>query len=205
MPDLFVGRHAGIRLGQSGFGSPGAPTEGTVIAWMWLTGTAGAGAPLEVRIADPSVLAVVLLCGQQTLRSEVKAGVASFLDLPDTACTVDLVRRSGKIDAPGQWSCTLDACAQDDVHHAVITNSAKRVNVVLTTPLPAGTQLEVNCPDGSYRERKSPVENTATFDGVPSEECALLFKGGTPAKYSPVKYGTYYCSLTSSTAVCTLK
>ena len=75
----------------------------------------------------------------------------------------------------------------------------------MTTAMPIGSAVEVNCPDGIYRERRTLDENTATFDKVPSQECTLLFKGGVPAKYAPLKYGTYYCSLTGATAVCTLQ
>ena len=116
-----------------------------------------------------------------------------------------MIRPAGMIGAPGRYTCDADRCVQQDVHHLPISDAAQRVNIVLTTPMPAGTSLEVNCPDGVYRERRLVTENTAIFDKVPTQECTLLFKGGVPAKYSPLKYGTYYCSLTAATAVCTLQ
>jgi hypothetical protein len=167
-----------------------------------LASLALADAPLEISVADTRVSEVVLTCGGNTLRAPVKSGVASFASAP-SGCTVDLVRRAGTITSAGKWACTADSCAQEDVHHTPISDAPKRVNVVVTTPMPSGTILEVDCPDGSYRERRPLEENTAVFDSVPSEDCILLFKGGVPAKYQPLKYGTFYCSLTGATAVCT--
>jgi hypothetical protein len=167
-----------------------------------LASLALADAPLEITVTDARVSEVVLTCGANTLRSPVKGGIASFATAPN-GCTVDLVRRAGTISSAGKWTCTADSCSQSDVNHPPLTDAAKRVNVVVTTAMPSGTLLEVDCPDGTYRERHPLQDNTAVFDAVPSEDCWLLFKGGTPAKYQPLRYGTYYCSLTGATAVCT--
>lgn len=160
-------------------------------------------APLELKIEDPKVRTVVLKCGADEMRADVKGGIASF-PRAYSGCEVTMIRPAGTIGAPGRYTCDLDRCAQEDVHHLPISDAPQRVNVVLTTPMPAGTSLEVNCP-GGYRERQTVTENTAIFDRVPTQDCTLLFKGGVPAKYSPLKYGTYYCSLTGPTAVCTLQ
>jgi hypothetical protein len=170
---------------------------------VWWVGAALAqNAPLEITVTDPKVHTVVLTCGRERLESAVRAGVAVFASAP-SGCAVEMIRTGGHIAGPGKWTCGLDSCAQDDVHHLPVSDAPKRVNVIVSTPMPAGTGLEVACADGSYRERRTLVENTATFDGVPSEDCTLLFKGGVPAKYQPLKYGTWYCSLTGATAVCT--
>jgi hypothetical protein len=68
--------------------------------------------------------------------------------------------------------------------------------------------IEVVCMDG-YRQR-SPMKTTADsvsgvarIGGLRSAQCRLLFKGGTPATYSPVVPGTSYdCRVVGSTAVC---
>ena len=175
-----------------------------MLIWFLATALAADSSPLELSIEDPKVTAVVLNCGSEEMRAEVRSGVASF-PRAYSGCNVTMIRSGGTITSPGRWTCTLDRCVQDDVHHLPISNAPQRINVVLTTTMPAGTSVEVNCPDGVYRERRVLTENTAVFDRVPSQECTLLFKGGVPAKYSPLKYGTYYCSLTAATAVCTLQ
>lgn len=173
---------------------------------FWLTAAALAAdtAPLQLLVEDPRVRAVRLTCDGVDQEAPVKDGVASFARASN-GCSVTMIRSGGTITSPGRWTCTLDTCVQEDVHHLPVSDAAQRVNVIVTTPMPAGTGLEVNCPDGQFRERVTLTENTAVFDHVPSQECTLLFKGGVPAKYAPLKYGTYYCSLTGATAVCTLQ
>ena len=156
---------------------------------------------LEISVADPMVIAVVLECADGSHKAVVKNGRATMEQVPQ-GCTVHMIRKGGVIDAPGKWSCTLDACKQDDVDHREVTDANGRVNVVVTSPLPTGSFLELTC-SGGYRVRADIDLNTAVFDGVPQEECTLHFKGGVPAKYRPVRWGTFYCGLSGSTAVCT--
>jgi len=161
-------------------------------------------APVEVKITDPSVVAMVLDCGDgNTLKATVRDGVAKFMEVPHSKCEVNMIRKTGYIDEPGMWTCGFDSCTQDDVHHAVLTNEDGRVNVVAVDQ-PLGASLELNCPSG-YRERVQIVDNTATFLGVPQEQCILMYKGGVPARYSGMGWGTWYCSVAGSSAVCTKK
>jgi len=170
-----------------------------------LLSTAWASAPLEIRVADGRVKEVILHCGATEMRAAVRGGLATFPTAPNAACTVEMLRDGGRIDSAGQWTCTLDACALDDVHHLPISNAANRVNIVMTTPVQPGTSLEITCGSTGQRERLAVVENTVTFDGVRSEDCTLQTKGGMPGRFAPLKYGTYYCSLTANTLVCTLR
>ena len=158
-------------------------------------------APLEVRVEDPSVTAVLLDCGGDSqMKAKVHSGVAEFFQVPDTACQVLLLRKTGIIDQPGKWECSSDGCTQADVHHKDIVNAAGRVNVVVPNLQPGAT-LELTCPDG-YRKRASVEQNTAIFEGVPDDRCTVLFKGGVPARYSPISEGTWYCQISGVTAVC---
>ncbi|MBA2320281.1 MAG: hypothetical protein H0V89_03910 [Deltaproteobacteria bacterium] len=171
----------------------------------WLLSVAWASSPIEIAIADPKVTEVILHCGAEELRATVRGGMVSFPNAPASTCTLEMLRDGGKIDSAGKWVCTLDNCTREDVHHLPISNAPNRVNIVLTTSVQPGTGLEITCPSTGQRERLPVVENTVTFDGVRSEDCTLQTKGGMPGRYSPVKYGTYYCSLTANTLVCTLR
>lgn len=164
---------------------------------------AEARAPLEIEVTDPKVLAVVLECGRETMKSMVKEGVATFPEAPRNTCTVNFVRKSGTLNQPGRWICGLDGCTQEDVHHREISDAVGRINVVMTREIDASASLELTCSGSGYRERRNIEENTAVFDNVPDEDCLLLFKGGVPARYNRIRWGTYYCSLTGTTAVCT--
>jgi serine/threonine-protein kinase len=63
--------------------------------------------------------------------------------------------------------------------------------------------VELICTAGSYRKRNSFIGGVATFGGVPGGVCTLYFKGGIPAKFSPVTRGrSYNCSIIGTTAVC---
>lgn len=159
-------------------------------------------APLEIKVTDPAVIAVVLECGSVTHKSLVRLGVASFGEAPKSACEVTFVRKSGVVGGPGKWTCGLDDCVQEDIHFREVTNAPGRANIIVSAAVDPSAQLEVTCPNG-YRERASIIENVATFDGLPSEACVLHFKGGTPARYNGLRSGTYQCSLTGTTAVCT--
>lgn len=62
---------------------------------------------------------------------------------------------------------------------------------------------ELVCTAGSYRKRNSFSGGVATFGSVPGGVCTLYFKGGIPAKFSPVTRGrSYNCSIIGTTAVC---
>jgi hypothetical protein len=161
-----------------------------------------ANAPLELQIADSRVVAVVLECGANTEKAVVKNGVATFPAVPKASCTVNFIRKSGTITGPGLWNCTLDTCTQEDVHHAPVTDADGRLNVIITGGAEGSMSLELTCPSG-YRERAAIQENTAVFNAVPKEDCMLLFKGGVPARYNHIGWGTYSCALTGTTAVCT--
>jgi hypothetical protein len=172
---------------------------------IWFAAAAWAVAPLEIKVADAKVTVVILHCGGETMQADVRAGVASFPTAPSVACQVEFRRDGAKIDSAGQWTCSLDNCTLDDVHHLPISDASGRVNVVLTTPVPPGMSLEITCPSTGQRDRLPVVENTVTFNGVQSEDCTLQTKGGMPGRYSPLKFGTYYCSLAANTLVCTRK
>ncbi len=176
----------------------------SLLATLLLSATAQAAAPLSITVTDKQVLAVVLDCGGgNTMKAIVRAGRADFSEVPPGACTVDFVRKSGTISGPGEWTCGLDGCTQEDVQHLEIEDADGRLNVV-TTGLPESTTLELKCPNG-HRERASIKVNTASFYNVPKEACTLYFKGGVPAKYNPLNWGTYYCALSDTTAVCSKK
>ena len=170
--------------------------------WTLLLAFAAANdAPLEVKVDDPSVTAVLLDCGGESqMRASVSGGVAQFPQVPDTSCQVLMLRKTGVIDQPGKWECTADGCTQQDVHHKDIVNAAGRVNVVVPNLQPGAT-LELTCPDG-YRRRSAVEQNTAIFEDVPDDRCTVLFKGGIPARYSPISEGTWYCQISGVTAVC---
>lgn len=169
-----------------------------------LTQLATAGAPLEVRVDDPNVVALLLDCGGASqLKANVVDGLAKFPQVPQAQCTVNTLRKGGTIDKPGKWTCGLDECKLDDVHHLDVLNADGRINVILPG-MHKGAWLEVSCPDG-WRSRADLVENTATFEGVPDDRCTMHVKGGVPARFDPISWGTWYCSLTGTTAVCSKK
>lgn len=171
---------------------------------LLLANQAVASAPLEVAVSDPNVVAMILDCGGATqLRANVVDGKASFPQVPATECEVHLLRKGGKIDKPGKWTCDLDSCSLDDVHHLDVMNADGRINVILPG-LHKGAQVEIQCPDG-WRGRGELIENTATIEGVPDDKCTLNLKGGVPARFSPITWGTWYCQLTGTTAVCSKK
>ena len=169
-----------------------------VLVWL-LTGLAMA-AVLEIEVPDPQVVAVVLECADGTYKAVVKDGLATFDRRPE-ACSVNFIRRAGTIDLPGRWVCDLAGCKMKDVHHRPVTNADGRINIIAATPLAGGAWLELNCGTG-FRARADVLENTAVFEGVPREDCILNFKGGAPAKFKPVTWGTYQCTLDDTTALC---
>lgn len=167
----------------------------------WTIALAAEAATLEITVADPLVTALVLECQDGTFKAVVKNGLATLEQVPQ-GCTVNMIRRSGTIDEAGRWTCTLDKCTHQEVAHQEVSDAPGRVNVILTTDLPAGASLELTCSDG-FRSRVDISLNTAVFESVPDEECTLFFKGGVPAKFRPIRAGTWSCGLSGTTAVCT--
>lgn len=171
-----------------------------MIAWLGLA-TAHAQSALEITVSDPLVTAVVLECADGVHKGVVRDGVVTF-DLRPAGCTVNMVRRSGTVDAPGRWACTLDKCTHEEVQHQPVTDAPGRVNVITTIELPKGASFELTC--STYRQRADITLNTAVFEGVPeADDCTLFFKGGVPARFHPIHPGTWSCGLTGSVAVCT--
>ena len=82
--------------------------------------------------------------------------------------------------------------------------SAGRGTVIVTiADASQARAVELDCGSGSYRTRKSFAGGVAKFSGVPGSNCALYFKGGIPAKFTPVRAGkSYSCSIIGTTAVC---
>jgi hypothetical protein len=61
--------------------------------------------------------------------------------------------------------------------------------------------VEVICP--STRLRGSFSGGVASIPGVPGEDCSIMFKGGPPAQYKPVKGGqSVSCTFVGTTASC---
>ncbi|MEQ1504208.1 MAG: hypothetical protein ABMB14_18340 [Myxococcota bacterium] len=168
--------------------------------WGWFA-VAARAATVEVQVPDPLVTTIELRCTDRTYTAEVRDGRASFEHVPDQ-CQVFLIRKSGTITATGKWTCTLDACRQDEVQHRPVTDAPNRINVIVTTALPPGAALELTCNDG-FRIRSDVVTNTAVFESVPDQECTLFFKGTVPAKFRPIRAGTWSCALSGTTAICT--
>ena len=171
------------------------------LATLILGSVAYATAPLTITVPDDKVVAVVLDCGGgNTKKALVKNGKAEYLEVPPGSCSVVFVRNSGTITGAGEWTCDLDGCKQQDVHHLALTDADGRLNVVVSG-VPPSTALELHCPSG-HRERTPVQENTVIFDAVPNEPCTLFFKGGVAGRYHPLTWGTYYCTLSGTVAVC---
>lgn len=168
---------------------------------MWLLVGLAHASTFEIQVTDPAVTSVILKCKTGTYDAEPKSGLVTFEHLPD-GCQVYMVRKSGLIDATGVWSCGLDSCKREEVRHQPVTDGAGRVNVIVTTELPPGAALELTCSNG-FRVRANVVVNTAVFEAVPDEECTLFFKGSVPARFRPIRAGTWSCGLAGTTAVCT--
>ncbi len=63
--------------------------------------------------------------------------------------------------------------------------------------------LEVTCPSGFRKRASISPGGSSTLADVPTESCVLHFKGGTPARFSPVSGGqSISCYIQGSTAVC---
>jgi serine/threonine protein kinase len=83
-------------------------------------------------------------------------------------------------------------------------SSAGRGSVIVKLPDSAQSSgVELVCASGAYRLRKSFAGGVASFSGVPGGSCTLYFKGGIPAKFTPVTAGrSYTCNIIGTTAVC---
>jgi hypothetical protein len=66
------------------------------------------------------------------------------------------------------------------------------------------TAAEVLCPSG-LRQRAAITDGTATIDGLPAESCAINFKGGPPAMFTPITAGSWSCSYVGTTMSCSLR
>ena len=169
---------------------------------MWLLALIPAALaidPLVITVADPAVTEVMLTCDGKTHRAAVVDGVASFTFRPGK-CEVSLLTKTGTIDGPAKYACDRRGCAELDVIHRDVGDAAGRLTVVITDD--STRLLEIKCTSG-YRARANVETNTAVFEGVPDEDCDLLWKGSsTPTKAFRLRSGTYYCSATGGTGVC---
>jgi hypothetical protein len=177
-----------------------APEE-PVLSMLLATMTSAWAAPLEIQISDPQIVSVVLECTDGTYRSVVKDGLARFERKPEN-CTVNIIRRAGVIDEPGEWRCDAQSCSMKDVFHRPVENADGRVNIILSKEAAPGSWMELQCASG-YRNRAEIDQNTSTFDGVPRGEiCTLFLKGGAPLRYKPIEWGTHQCTVDVSTMNC---
>lgn len=75
--------------------------------------------------------------------------------------------------------------------------------IVKLTDASQARAVELICGAGSYRKRQPFAAGVTKFGGVPGGQCTLYFKGGIPAKFTPVSRGrSYNCSIIGQTAVC---
>jgi len=171
-----------------------------LLAWLLiLLDPASAADPVQIDITDPSARKVVLDCEGKIIEAPVRNGKVSFTQA-NGKCEVMLLSRVGVLDGPAQYTCGQDGCVQRDVIHKDIVEADNRITVVITDS--STTLLELICPSG-YRQRSRVETNTAVFDNVPTEDCNLLWKGGSiPAKARKLRTGTWYCQATSGTGVC---
>jgi hypothetical protein len=133
-------------------------------------------------------------------RLPVKNGLASLPDLPGK-CKVSMLRPSGEIDVAGKYTCTPDDCILAQFDHKPVSDGPGKINIILAPSVTANA-VELTCPSG-FRNRAAVERRTALFEGVPREDCGLMFKGGPPLRYRPLDWGTYTCSVTVSTVICT--
>ena len=158
-------------------------------------------APLTVKVAEPRAVVVVLDCGGVKTQAPVVKGVAEFAAVPTGSCSVHLVQSLGTIDDAGDWSCVPGACTQEALDYIATSDAPGTVNVLLTDA-PPHHQLELACVDGS-RAREEIVNHTVVFRSVPDTDCTLVYKGGPPVQFSPMRWGTWRCQVDGSQAICT--
>ena len=63
------------------------------------------------------------------------------------------------------------------------------------------SSIEVICPSG-FRQRAALSDGVATLAGLPAEPCAVSFKGGPAARFSPLTAGIWRCQYTATTMLC---
>ncbi len=168
--------------------------------WLLASWTTASAQSLQIEVADPSVSTVLLACDDGERRADVVDGIAAFMRAPQ-GCRVHLLQEVGHIDAPGRWRCTDTRCALVDVDHRPVSDADGRINVIANTDLPASASFELSCA-GGHRQRQRIAQNVAVFDDVPASDCTLLLKGGVPAKFQPMTWGTYTCGLSGSAMIC---
>jgi hypothetical protein len=159
------------------------------------------GAPLPVKVTEPRAVVVVLDCGGVKTQAPVVKGVAEFATVPTGACTAHLVQALGTIDDAGAWNCVPGTCSQQDLSYLTTSDAPGTVNVLLTDD-PPHQQLEIACVDGT-RIRGDITNHTVVFQSVPDTDCTLLYKGGPPVQFSPIRWGTWRCQVDGSQAICT--
>lgn len=63
--------------------------------------------------------------------------------------------------------------------------------------------VEVSCSGSGFRKRAPLVNGQVDLGLVPVDDCALYFKGGAPAQFSPVSGGqSLSCKMVATTALC---
>lgn len=156
-------------------------------------------APIEIKVTDSKVTELELDCGGTKRRIAVKSGLAVVPDLPGK-CRVSMIRPSGMIEIAGKYTCTPEDCTLAQFDHAPTSDSPGRINIILA-PSVVANGVELTCPSG-YRNRAVVERRTAVFEGVPQQDCMMIFKGGPPLRYQPLGWGTYTCQVSGSTVLC---
>jgi hypothetical protein len=156
-------------------------------------------APIEIKVTDSKVVELELDCGGTKRRVPVKSGLAVVPDLPGK-CKVSMIRPSGMIEIAGKYTCSPDDCTLAQFDHKPTSDSPGRINIILA-PSVVANGVELSCPSGT-RLRATVDRRTAVFDGVPAEDCMMMFKGGPPLRYQPLSHGTYTCQISGSTVLC---
>lgn len=165
-----------------------------------LATAAFADAPLQITVPE-NATKVVLVCATRTVEAVPVHGLATFAEAP-ADCTVNVSYSIGKTSGSGIFTCTeTGGCTMNDVPHAPISDASGRINVVISGAYDT-KWFEMSCNNSAYRERGDIADNTTVFNAVPTGECTLYFKGGTPAQYRGIGAGSWRCSLTGTTAVC---
>lgn len=167
----------------------------------------GAASADDLVVSVPSSVDVVQLqCGPESYEQRVPRSVGPTADVrfpirPGRPCEVTFVRNVGSLTQLGNWSCSEDRCSEvvEDVG-PVEQLAPGEVKIIAAAALPHPT-VELTCRSG-FRQRAPVSDHIARFSAVPDEECELFFKGGAPYHFRPLRWGTWYCSVVSSTLVC---
>jgi len=159
---------------------------------------AQAGVPLVIKVESGVELVTIACSDGHVQTEEVKNGSVS-LDLLPKNCVISATRRIGMVNSPGEWTCNVRGCSLDVPPHKEVADADGRINLIFLDAGAAST-IELSCT--GYRER-TPIEDfTATFNGVPKEECTVYAKGGTTAKSQPLSWGTHVCTISGPTLIC---